>query len=527
MAATNVQSGDGAIHSPNSQRPVVTSPWSQIVRGGSGEPEVVAPAVIPVAAPASPSYVSNVVAADWSPVKVAPETVSSPEDSGDGSDNVSKKPVWNRPSNGVVEVVSPVMGTAWPALGESTKAAVKSSSSESLKTLSEGLSTPALQVTGSSSPSHKQATANNVSSALTPNHVGSPRRSKRGGGNSNANASANGVVSQPPPSSQGSVVEAPHNSSGKLGSAAEHPSPKDHTHKESQRGGFGSQSHSGNDHHHQRGPHRRGNGGQHPRGDGSYHNNYGGKRDQDRGNQEWNQQNRSFNNRDTHMQSQRGFGRGYMRPSLHTPASFIPPPMPVPVQSFGNNMMYPDMASPLFYMPAPPPDSVRAMPFAPPLPPAMYFAVDPQLYANIVTQIDYYFSNENLVRDTYLRQNMDEQGWVSVSLIAGFKKVSYLTDNVQLILDAMRTSTVVEVQGDKIRRRNDWMKWIIPAAAQFSNPSSPHAANHEGLVPQFQGLALQEPTSSNQVSTEHFSSRSSSEEFTQAGGEVTGRVSNQ
>nr|GEZ11075.1 RNA-binding protein Lupus La [Tanacetum cinerariifolium] len=38
-----------------------------------------------------------------------------------------------------------------------------------------------------------------------------------------------------------------------------------------------------------------------------------------------------------------------------------------------------------------------------------------------VRDLDNPLSNENLVRDTYLRQNMDEQGWISVSLIAGFK----------------------------------------------------------------------------------------------------------
>lgn len=52
------------------------------------------------------------------------------------------------------------------------------------------------------------------------------------------------------------------------------------------------------------------------------------------------------------------------------------------------------------------------------------------------------------------------------------------------------------LQGDKIRRRNDWMKWIMPAAttAQYSNPSSPQA----GLVSQLQGLQLQEATSESQ-----------------------------
>lgn len=192
-------------------------------------------------------------------------------------------------------------------------------------------------MTGSSSPSHKQASGNNVNAASAPNHAGPPARQKsmkRSGGNSSANASANGVVSQPPPNIQDSVVEASHNVSGKHGNVAEQPSPREHGHKESQRGGVGSQGHGGNDNHHQRGSYRRGNG-------GSYNHNYGGKRDNDRGNQEWNQHSRSFNNRDTNLQSQRGFSRGYMRPTVHTPTSFIPPPLPVPVQSFGNNMMYP------------------------------------------------------------------------------------------------------------------------------------------------------------------------------------------
>lgn len=33
-------------------------------------------------------------------------------------------------------------------------------------------------------------------------------------------------------------------------------------------------------------------------------------------------------------------------------------------------------------------------------------------------------SNENLIKDIYLRQNMDDQGWVLIKLIAGFNKVS-------------------------------------------------------------------------------------------------------
>ena len=89
---------------------------------------------------------------------------------------------------------------------------------------------------------------------------------------------------------------------------------------------------------------------------------------------------------------------------------------------------------------------------------------DPQLHNKIVTQIDYYFSVDNLVKDTYLRQNMDEYGWVSIRLIAGFNKVKQLTDDMPMILSAVRTSSsMVEVSGDKVRRRCDWKRWILPA----------------------------------------------------------------
>ena len=35
-------------------------------------------------------------------------------------------------------------------------------------------------------------------------------------------------------------------------------------------------------------------------------------------------------------------------------------------------------------------------------------------------------SDANLVKDKFLRSNMDDQGWVPISLIAGFPRVSSL-----------------------------------------------------------------------------------------------------
>ena len=69
-----------------------------------------------------------------------------------------------------------------------------------------------------------------------------------------------------------------------------------------------------------------------------------------------------------------------------------------------------------------------SVPFMPPGPPAIVFVPvpEPPLSVLLINQIDYYFSDTNLIKDEYLKSNMDEQGWVPIALIAGFPRVSYL-----------------------------------------------------------------------------------------------------
>lgn len=50
---------------------------------------------------------------------------------------------------------------------------------------------------------------------------------------------------------------------------------------------------------------------------------------------------------------------------------------------------------------------------------------------------EYYFSIENLERDFFLRRKMDEQGFLPISLIAGFHRVQALTTNLNLILEVI------------------------------------------------------------------------------------------
>ncbi|KAL9678752.1 hypothetical protein QQ045_016602 [Rhodiola kirilowii] len=196
--------------------------------------------------------------------------------------------------------------------------------------------------------------------------------------------------------------------------------------------------------------HRKGNGPQ-QHGDSSYNNRYGSRKDQDRPNRDRNSQ-QSFNGRDVRPQPT---GVVYSRNIRHIP-------MP---HEF-----------PLYYIPVQP-ESIRGTGSGIPNPaPALHHMFmqhfDPELYSKVIHQIDYYFSDENLVKDVYLPNNMDEQGWVPIQLIAGFKKVMRLTANVAFIVEAIRISTVVEVQNDKVRRRNDWMKWLMPESLKFPSQSS-------------------------------------------------------
>ncbi|XP_077231227.1 la-related protein 1C-like [Tasmannia lanceolata] len=407
----------------------------------------------------------------------------------ENSDGKEKKPAWKKPSN-VSSIGSIMDSDSWPALSESARVSPKSSS-DSLKTLSEG-SVPASQGPVIASSPRKSINNNNIiinnnngNPNSTPNHTYPTRQKpmKHGGGPVHGNFAP------------ALLAEMPHNSSDNTGVVvAPTSSPKDSPHKSNNsgtgsKGLFVSQGYVGNDH--PRNPYKRGNGGPHPRGDRPYHNNFGYRRDHERTNSEWNSY-RNFSNRDLHLQPHRVVSRPFIRPPPPPSVPFI---SPQPVRPFGNPMGFPEMSSPVYYVSAPPPESFGGVQFFTQVaPPTMFFpAPDPQLHTKLVKQIEYYFSSENLCKDIFLRQNMDEQGWVPISLIAGFKKVKLLTNNIQFILDTIRTSTFVEVQGDKIRKCNDWKNWLLPPpyrSATTSGSPSPATSKYDMLVTRIQNVGI-------------------------------------
>lgn len=46
---------------------------------------------------------------------------------------------------------------------------------------------------------------------------------------------------------------------------------------------------------------------------------------------------------------------------------------------------------------------------------------------------EYYFSVENLVRDVYIRKQMDAQGFVHLAILANFNRVRALTTDLEQI----------------------------------------------------------------------------------------------
>ncbi|XP_027329145.1 la-related protein 1A isoform X2 [Abrus precatorius] len=166
------------------------------------------------------------------------------------------------------------------------------------------------------------------------------------------------------------------------------------------------------------------------------------------------------------------------------PRPFIRPPFYGPPPGYMVGPSFPGPA-PVWCVPMPPPGSIRGPhprhfvpypvnPAPQPLPPETL-----SLRTSIVKQIDYYFSDGNLQNDHYLISLMDDQGWVPISSVADFKRVKRMSTDIPFILDALQSSNAVEVQGDKIRKRNNWSKWIrVPSGNSGSSTAEIQQSQH-------------------------------------------------
>ncbi|KAM7223491.1 La-related protein 1A [Rhypophila decipiens] len=128
------------------------------------------------------------------------------------------------------------------------------------------------------------------------------------------------------------------------------------------------------------------------------------------------------------------------------------------------------------YAPRPAPHAPQVgEPLVQQYPPAYYPAAQPvfeQFTLNMVTsQLNYYFSVDNLCRDMYLRKQMNCQGFVKLDVIAGFKRMRDILatgGGIDLLRFACQYTDVVELvmgedQVDRLRRREKWKDFVLKA----------------------------------------------------------------
>mmetsp|Transcript_33570 Transcript_33570/g.78464 ORF Transcript_33570/g.78464 Transcript_33570/m.78464 type:complete len:746 (-) Transcript_33570:125-2362(-) len=109
-----------------------------------------------------------------------------------------------------------------------------------------------------------------------------------------------------------------------------------------------------------------------------------------------------------------------------------------------------------------------------PAPPQM-----PTVHDKLREQLEYYFSDSNLVGDFFLRQKMEKDGYVPLITLVGFPKVRSLAPMndggmglQSLVVEALSNSTFLEMDEScaKVRRRNGWQHFVLANASQEEAP---------------------------------------------------------
>lgn len=163
--------------------------------------------------------------------------------------------------------------------------------------------------------------------------------------------------------------------------------------------------------------------------------------------------------------------RAFMRPMAHLPHTL----------GYINGPPYPGPMPPMYYyMPAVPMEPMRGPPRFVQNQPPPHPVLSPELRAKILTQVEYYFSDSNLDHDNFLKSLMDEHGWVPISKVADFNRLKKMTTDIQLIVEALANSSLLEVQDGNMRRRSDWSKWVSLSGTSLPSPSSTSMDNTTG-----------------------------------------------
>ncbi len=77
-------------------------------------------------------------------------------------------------------------------------------------------------------------------------------------------------------------------------------------------------------------------------------------------------------------------------------------------------------------------------------------------------QMEFYFSDSNLSKDRFLRQEIQvaPDGFVDLSVFLKFNKIRQLTSNQEIIAKALKKSELLEINQEKthVRRRTEFVE---------------------------------------------------------------------
>jgi la-related protein 1 len=106
---------------------------------------------------------------------------------------------------------------------------------------------------------------------------------------------------------------------------------------------------------------------------------------------------------------------------------------------------------------------------------------------------------DNLLKDMYLRRQMDSQGFVPLDFIAGFNRIKNLSTDIELVKLVCQQSSVVEYRTgedgrDRLRRKDNWQQWVLNMDArdevarnegpkELHNPPVPHPTGFDQTQP--------------------------------------------
>ncbi|KAK2832002.1 hypothetical protein FQN49_006949, partial [Arthroderma sp. PD_2] len=161
-------------------------------------------------------------------------------------------------------------------------------------------------------------------------------------------------------------------------------------------------------------------------------------------------------------------------PSMPNPGMFTAPPYAIQTDL---NVMYP------YPQTAAPQGPMTAIPYQP-------YMENFSLMSMISMQLEYYFSVDNLCKDLFLRKHMDSQGFVLLSVIASFKRIKSLTEDIELLRFVCRQLRNVEYRPsedgvDRLRKREGWQQWVLGMEMRDSSAQNdgPLTASAEEYVP--------------------------------------------